>query len=137
WPARVTTYGTFEGGYIVTPTLSDAHGLIRRAVDEYARRQPAPGAGASEYVAQVTSILDEAGINYLTVTGRAKSVESFAAKAARTAAGAPVYPDPLTDIPDQVGLRVITYVRSDVAVVAQVLGSQLTILDDRDLGKET
>ncbi|WP_243060438.1 DUF429 domain-containing protein [Nocardioides sp. SR21] len=137
WPARVTTYGTFENGYIVTPTLSDDHGVIRRAVEEYERIQPGLVAVAAEYVAQVTSILDEAGINYLTVTGRAKSVESFATKAARTVDGLPAYADPLAEIGDQVGVRVITYVRADVAAVAEVLGSQLRVLDDRDLGQET
>src|SRR6478752_5354782 len=129
WPSRVTTYGTFESGYIVTPTLSDAHGAIRRAVDEYARIQPGLVAVAADYVALVTSILDEAGINYLTVTGRAKSVESFATKAARTVDGVPAYTDPPTEIGDQVGVRVITYVRADVAGVADVLGSQVRVLD--------
>ena len=127
----------FERGYIVTPTLPDAHATIRAAVEEYARVHPTRVQDAQEYVALVTEILDEAGINYLTVTGRAKSVESFAAKAGRTADGLPVYADPLRDIADQIGIRVITYVRSDVAAVADVLGSQLTVLDDRDLGQET
>jgi predicted RNase H-like nuclease len=137
WPERTTTYGDLRTGYIVTPTLGDPHGLVAAAVAEYARRQPELVRVAAAYVRRVTAILDDAGINYLSVTGRAKSVASFAAKAARTDGGAPVYPDPLTDITDQVGLRVITYVRSDVAVVAEVLGSQLTVLDDRDLGEET
>ena len=137
WPERVTTYGDFERGYIVTPTLHDAHAVIREAVEEYARRQPALVGVAEEYVAQVTSVLDEAGVNYLSVTGRAKSVSSFATKAARTVDGLPAYSDPLREITDQVGVRVITYVRSDVATVAEVLGAQLTILDDRDLGQET
>ncbi len=137
WPERTTTYGDVEQGYIVTPTLPDAHATIRAAVEEYAERHPELVVVAREYVALVTSILDEAGINYLTVTGRAKSVDSFAAKAGRTVDGVPVYTDPLRDIGDQVGLRVITYVRSDVAAVAEVLGSQLRILDDRDLGQET
>lgn len=137
WPARVTTYGSFESGYIVTPTLLDNHGAIRRAIDTYAERQPELVTVAAEYVAQVTSILDEAGINYLSVAGRAKSVESFAAKAARTVDGLPEYADPLSEIGDQVGVRVITYVRADVAAVAEVLGSQLRLLDDRDLGQET
>ena len=35
------------------------------------------------YVALVTTLLDDAGINYLSVTGRAKCVASFAAKADR------------------------------------------------------
>lgn len=137
WPTRVTTYGSFEHGYIVTPKLLDTHGAIRRAVEEYAERQPALVGIAEEYVALVTSLLDEAGINYLSVTGRAKTVASFEAKAARTQDGMPVYTDPLVEIGDQVGVRVITYVRADVAAVAEVLGSQLQLLDDRDLGQQT
>jgi predicted RNase H-like nuclease/ppGpp synthetase/RelA/SpoT-type nucleotidyltranferase len=137
WPERTTTYGDFATGYIVTPTLPAGHGLGRTAAQEYAVRHPEVVAAAHEYVALVTSILDEAGINYLTVSGRAKSVDSFADKAARTVDGEPAYPDPLTDITDQIGIRVITYVRSDVAAVAEVLGSQLRVLDDRDLGQET
>ncbi len=137
WPERTTTYGDFERGYIVTPTLPDAHTTIRTAVEEYAAGHPALVEEAGAYVALVTEILDEAGINYLTVTGRAKSVESFAAKAGRTVDGVPVYADPLRDIADQIGIRVITYVRSDVSAVADVLRSQLRVLDDRDLGQET
>ena len=137
WPERTTTYGDFETGYIVTPTLPDAHATIRSAVEQYAARHAQLVEDAHEYVALVTSILDEAGINYLTVTGRAKTVESFAAKAGRTVDGLPVYADPLREITDQIGVRVITYVRSDVSAVADVLGSQLRVLDDRDLGQET
>ncbi len=137
WPERTTTYGDLQQGYIVTPTLGDRHGIVAAAVAEYARRQPELARLAAAYVQRVTGILDDAGINYLSVTGRAKSVTSFAAKAARTDGGTPAYPAPLADITDQVGLRVITYVRSDVAVVAEVLGSQFSILDDRDLGEET
>lgn len=137
WPERTTTYGDLETGYIVTPTLDDTHATIRSAVEVYAERQPALVEAARSHVALVTSLLDEAGINYLTITGRAKAVESFAAKAARTRDGVPVYADPLREITDQVGVRVITYVRGDVSAVADVLGAQLTLLDDRDLGQET
>ena len=137
WPERTTTYGDLQHGYIVTPTLPEGHARIPTAVEAYAARQPALVEAARDYVALVTSLLDEAGINYLTVTGRAKSVESFAAKAARTRDGRPVYADPLADIGDQVGVRVITYVRSDVAAVAEVLTTALRVLDDRDLGEET
>lgn len=137
WPERVTTYGSFELGYIVTPTLHDAHAAIRQAVEEYAALHPRLVEVAEEYVGIVTELLDEAGINYLSVTGRAKSVGSFAAKAARTVDGRPAYSDPLREITDQVGVRVITYVRSDVAAVADALGAVLGVLDDRDLGQET
>ncbi len=157
-PARTTTYGDFETGYIVTPTLPAdlvptprprpvvevstatvelVEDPARAAVREYAARHAALRGTAELFVALVTTILDDAGINYLSVTGRAKSVASFAAKAARAVDGVPVFTDPLREITDQIGLRVITYVHSDVAAVAELLDDQVVVLDDRDLGRET
>ncbi len=88
-------------------------------------------------VNQITTMLDDAGINYLSVSGRAKSVASFAAKAARQIDGTPVFRDPLHDITDQIGVRVITYLYPDVSAVAGLLADQATVLDDRDMGQET
>jgi hypothetical protein len=88
-------------------------------------------------VALVTTLLDDAGINYLSVGGRTKSVASFAAKANRTVNGEPVYSDPLEQITDQIGVRVITYLQSDVMAVADLLSDSLSVLDDRDMGQET
>ena len=107
------------------------------AVRRYAEDHAAVTEATERYVELVTSILDEAGINYLTVTGRAKSVASYAAKVARTVDGRPVYRDPQRDITDQVGLRVITYVHSDVQAVVDLLDDQVAVHDDRDLGEET
>ncbi len=103
----------------------------------YAAMQPGLRDATERYVALVTTLLDDAGINYLSVTGRAKSVKSFAAKADRTVGGTPVYADPLEEITDQIGVRVITYLHSDVTAVADLLGDQLSVLDDRDMGQET
>jgi predicted RNase H-like nuclease/ppGpp synthetase/RelA/SpoT-type nucleotidyltranferase len=151
-PDRTTTYGDLETGYIVTPTLpadlepsprtthvppvADA-GLVRGAVQTYAALQPELHDVTDRFVALVTTLLDDAGINYLSVTGRTKSVASFAAKADRTVGGQPLYGDPLTDITDQIGVRVITYLHSDVTAVADLLDDQLAVLDDRDMGEET
>ena len=90
-----------------------------------------------EAVALVSGVLDEAGINYLSVTGRTKTVASFAEKAARTQGGAPLYSDPAAQITDAIGVRVITYVGGDVEAVAGLLGEQVVVRDDRDLGQET
>ncbi|MBB6627993.1 DUF429 domain-containing protein [Nocardioides sp. KIGAM211] len=149
-PGAVTTYGDFENGYIVTPTLPAGHrptprervvreavDPVRAAVQEYAERHVELRGAADEFVALVTTILDDAGINYLSVTGRAKGVASFAAKAARTLDGELVFADPLRDITDQIGVRVITYVHSDVAAVADLLDDQVVVIDDRDMGQET
>jgi predicted RNase H-like nuclease/ppGpp synthetase/RelA/SpoT-type nucleotidyltranferase len=141
-PERVTAYGDPESGVIVTPTLGMPVGSLRddpvqRAITTYAERHPELVDAAEDAVARVRSILDEAGINYLTIEGRAKSVASFAEKATRTEGGRRLYTDPLREIGDQLGIRVITYVRDDVEAVAGLLGAHLLVLDDRDLGEVT
>ncbi len=98
-PELTTTYGDFATGYIVTPTLppdlrrprtrsraSDAD-PISAAVRAYADLRPELIATGERLLEQVTAMLDDAGINYLTVSGRIKSVASFADKAARQADG--------------------------------------------------
>jgi predicted RNase H-like nuclease/ppGpp synthetase/RelA/SpoT-type nucleotidyltranferase len=165
-PGRTTTYGDFDTGYIVTPTLPAGHSPTARAesgarsadkavsmvstgvvstgadsvlsaVQEYAAQQPAVIDAGARFIALVTAILDEAGINYLSITGRTKTVASFAGKAARRVDGKLLYTDPLHDITDQIGVRVITYVLSDVAAVADLLADQVLVKDDRDMGQET
>jgi predicted RNase H-like nuclease/ppGpp synthetase/RelA/SpoT-type nucleotidyltranferase len=150
-PERTTTYGDLATGYIVTPTLPDdlvptprgpriapeAQDPGGSAVREYAELQPKLRLAADQFVQLVTSILDDAGINYLSVSGRAKSVASFAAKAARTEEGRLTFTDPLRQITDQIGVRVITYVLSDVQAVVDLLGDQVVVHDDRDMGRET
>ncbi|PWN01031.1 GTP pyrophosphokinase [Nocardioides silvaticus] len=112
-------------------------GVDHAVVREYAAIEPELRLATDQFVNLVTSVLDDAGINYLTIVGRAKSVASFAAKAARVADGKPVFDDPLRQITDQIGLRVITYVHSDVQAVADLLADQVVVYDDRDLGLET
>ncbi|NNG37767.1 DUF429 domain-containing protein [Flexivirga sp. ID2601S] len=149
-PEAVVTYGDFADGYIVTPRLPAGLApspraprverrvdVVRRATEEYAALYPQLELAAAEAVALVTGILDDAGLNYLSVTGRAKSVASFAEKAGRRAGDTPLYADPLHDIGDLIGVRVITYVRSDVAAVAELLAAEAVVSDDRDLGQET
>ncbi|SOD73045.1 ppGpp synthetase/RelA/SpoT-type nucleotidyltranferase [Jatrophihabitans sp. GAS493] len=110
---------------------------VRHAVRTYAAIQPELHAITDRYVAIITTVLDDAGINYLSITSRTKGVASFAAKAVRSFDGTPLFSDPLTEITDVIGVRVITYLQSDVVAVAQLFADQLTIIDDRDLGEET
>ncbi|HSP60053.1 MAG TPA: GTP pyrophosphokinase [Ornithinimicrobium sp.] len=110
---------------------------LRAAVDAYVAHLPELEVATEGFVRLVTDLLDDAGVNYLSVSGRTKSVQSFAAKAGRTRDGRPVFPRPLAEITDQIGLRVITYVRDDVEIVAELLASTLAVLEDRDMGRET
>lgn len=118
------------------PRLS-SRAPVLQVVQSYAAQYPELCELTDGYVSLVTSLLDDAGINYLSVTGRAKSVASFAAKALRERDGKPLYEDPLTEITDQIGVRVITYLYDDVDAVAALLSEQCVVLDDRDMGRET
>ncbi|MEP6815079.1 MAG: DUF429 domain-containing protein, partial [Marmoricola sp.] len=146
-PEHTTTYGDLATGYIVTPTLPEGHAPAprpsraetahARVVDGYEARLPALRRASDVAVALVTTILDDAGINYLSITGRAKSVASFAGKAVLRAGDGPRYVDPLAEMADQVGVRVVTYLQSDVVAVVDLLASQFQVLADRDKGQET
>lgn len=152
-PELTTTYGDAATGYIVTPTLpgdlspgprelattepADLAHLVQEAVGAYEQVQPHVAELARRLATWSTTVLDDAGINYLDVTWRGKEVGSFAAKVNRTVDGRPLYPDPLHDVTDQIGVRIITFVTSDVAAVADVVRDQLKVVDDRDLGQET
>ena len=107
---------------------------VREAVRAYAARQPQLVAATAGWVTLVRTLLDDAGIDYLSVTGRMKSVASFSAKANRTDGDRLLYPDPLEQVTDQIGVRVITYVHSDVAAVARGFGFQaVTVRSPADL----
>ena len=111
--------------------------MVSDAVARYAEQRPALIATTEHYLALVKRLLDDAGINYLSVTARTKSVASFAAKADRSSGGERLYTDPSTQITDQVGLRVITYLREDVTAVGTVLSEEFEVLADLDMGQVT
>nr|ABP44094.1 RelA/SpoT domain protein [Mycolicibacterium gilvum PYR-GCK] len=155
-PDDVTIYGDHASGYILTPSLPksrlpeaaptkkprpDRRADLTRpsaVVAEYAARRPALVEATDHYLALVTGLLDDAGINYLSVAARTKTVESFAAKTRRRGAdGKPLYSEPLVEVTDLIGLRVITYLREDVDTVANLLAEEMRLLDDRDMGQET
>jgi predicted RNase H-like nuclease len=136
-PDAVTTYGDLETGYIVTPTLPAPGGSRGDPVREYAAQHPQLRRAGQHAVDAVRGLLDDAGVNYLSVTGRTKSVASFAEKSRRAVAGVPVYSDPLRQITDQIGVRVIAYVVGDVEAVADLLAEEFVVKDDRDMGLET
>ena len=130
-PETLAYYGDAETGCIVTPALQPDPAAA------YAAQHPELEAAGHDAVALVTQVLDEAGINYLSVTGRTKTVASFAEKAGRERDGRPLFDDPMDQITDQLGVRVITYVADDVDAVAELLSEQVVVTDDRDLGQET
>ncbi len=105
----------------------------RQAVATYTASYPQIEAATAGFVELITAIIDDAGINYLSITGRAKAPKSFAGKVVRRAEE---LTDPLSEITDQVGVRVITYVQSDIQAVAGLLTEQFKVLEDRDLGLE-
>ena len=144
----MTAYGDAETGAIITPAL---RGLGAQPVGRPSRtpcgspcgeyRRPSAGTGdrrAPRWVELVGEVLDEAGINYLSVTGRTKTrrvVRGEGGAAPRRGCCCSV--TRWSDIIDQVGIRVITYVQSDVAAVADLLREEVVVTDDRDMGEQT
>ena len=117
--------------------MPDDTSVTTDAIAAYAAGRPELEAATERFVEMVRELLDDAGINYLSVTGRTKSLESFAAKAERRHEGTLLHPNPLVDITDQIGVRVITFVPDDVTAVAKLLAEELAVIDDRDMGQET
>ena len=145
-PDDVTVYGDAESGATITPTLppdlspappEPTPGAVRDAIAHYVDRRPSLLGATDRYLALVTTLLDDAGINYLDVTARTKTVTSFAEKADRSVDGRRLFADPLSEITDLIGLRVITFLRDDVTTVANLLAEEMQLLDDRDMGQET
>ena len=135
WTRRVTVPPPLparqDGG------MPDDTSVTTDAIAAYAAGRPALEAATERFVQMVRELLDDAGINYLSVTGRTKSLESFAAKAERRHDGKLLHPNPLVEITDQIGVRVITFVPDDVTAVAKLLAEELAVIDDRDMGQET
>ena len=111
-------------------------GPVRDSVREYAAMRPGLVRPTERSQEMITSLIDDAGINYLHIASRTKTVASFAAKAARIQAEDPAA-DPIAAITDQVGVRVITFVQEDVASVAALLDDVFQVLEDRDMGLES
>ncbi len=111
-------------------------GPVRDSVREYAAMRPRLVRPTERSREMITSLIDDAGINYLNVASRTKSVASFAAKAARIQARNPAA-DPIAAITDTVGVRVVTFVQADVAAVAALFDDLFQVLEDRDMGLET
>ena len=151
-PDDTTTYGDLETGYIVTPTAARPGSTPEPTAPPTpaSTRPRRPGArvrrpstrrwvaAGEQFLALVTAILDDAGINYLSVTGRTKTVASFAEKAgAHPRRRTPLHRPAHARSPTPIGIRVITYVHSDVSAVADLLHDQVVVHDDRDMGRET
>src|SRR5690606_25624083 len=106
---RVSPHDDPSQGRLGPMTTPQPEEPVRDSVRKYAALRPSLVAPTQQALELVTSMLDEAGINYLSVSSRTKSVASFAAKAARVLEREPEA-DPLGAITDQIGVRVITYV---------------------------
>lgn len=111
---------------------------LARAMAAYTAGYAKTQRRTDDFLSTITRLIDEAGINYLTITARAKTPASFADKVARRIEAHPGESfDPLLAVTDQIGVRIVTYVQSDIAPVAQLLAEHYTVLEDRDMGRET
>jgi hypothetical protein len=118
-----------------TPEQVDPPDPAQAAVAAFAAGHDDLVLAGAEAVELVTGLLDEAGINYLSVSGRTKSVASFAEKAVRTADGVRLYADPLREIGDQLGCGRHHLRPGRRRGGRRSVGRQVVVTDDRDLGR--
>ena len=67
------------------------------------------------------------------ISARPKSVDRFMAKAGASVEGKPKYDEPLDQIQDQIGARIITFYKSDVAVVSREILKFYRPIESKDL----
>ena len=137
-PEVTTTYGDLHAtGYIVTPlpgapaaARHRASGCRRTPHSNRCSRRPRRG-----YLDLVTTLLDDAGINYLSMVGRTKTVRRSLRRptAPWRAAGLLRPAGQITD--SRHSRDHLPPPRRDA--VADLLADQLHVLDDRDMGQET
>lgn len=80
--------------------------------------------------ATLESLLKVSHVDFLSVTGRAKTVDSFAEKIERKG-----YVNPAKEITDLAGIRVITFIERDVARVCQIIRKSFHVHPDKSLDK--
>lgn len=90
--------------------------------DRYRQLRPVYESLAKEVERTLERLLVSNGIPYLSVKGRAKSVESFIQKCDRKR-----YVDPFVQTTDFAGVRAILYIESDVAKVAGVVRREFVV----------
>jgi hypothetical protein len=66
------------------------------------------------------------------ITARAKDVKSFVAKAKNQIDGKPKYTEPLSQIQDQLGVRIITFFKSDVERLDEIVKKYFLAIEYKD-----
>jgi len=95
---------------------------VEEAVNWYAGRRSLYEALAGKVEEIIREVLDAEGIEYHSVSSRAKDLESFRAKAAREE-----YANPIEEIKDMAGIRVIAYVESEARRIADLVANLFVI----------
>jgi ppGpp synthetase/RelA/SpoT-type nucleotidyltranferase len=78
----------------------------------------------------VREVLDSKGINYHSITSRAKPIESYREKASKEQ-----YKDPRSEIMDMAGIRVVTYIDADAQKAAEIVEGLFEIIPEHTVDK--
>lgn len=110
------------------------------ATRAYDRVRPDYQRCATKVQQMMTAWLDDASINYESVSARAKTRSSFRRKSSRAHPkdpGRPKYGDPLAEITDLVGARVITYLPESVDRTCEIVQNEFEVIEHQDKGQIT
>lgn len=119
----------------VTDELQAIKGRAHQARLEYERTRGLYHDFANDIARLIRACLDDADINYHTITGRAKDPDSFEKKAAQTSPDDPSvakYTDPIQQITDKAAVRVTTYFLETVDLVLEVIDREFDVIEHLD-----
>jgi len=121
-----------DTGDLVSDKQQSIEQAAREARIAYEAVQGHYEAFSSKLANVLEECLSEHDITVHSVTHRAKDAESFQRKAAQLSPDNPTLPkyrNPMEDITDKAGVRIITYFRSTLNSVSQILAEQFEIVE--------
>jgi putative GTP pyrophosphokinase len=105
--------------------LTDREKIINEAVEWYKQNFHVYENLAKLVDSLVRKILDNEGINYPSITNRAKEIDRYREKASKVK-----YTDPRSEIMDMAGIRIITYLDSDAKKVERIIKSNFEVIPE-------
>ncbi len=100
------------------------------AVESYSKNRAIYEALASRVESIIREILESKGINYHSISSRAKPIDSYEQKASKQK-----YKDPRSEIKDMAGIRIITYTDSDAKKISKIIKETFEVFPEHIIDK--
>jgi len=111
----------------ITKTL-----ILEQFIQEYSTDRPNYEIFRLKLAELLTALIEDAGIDIVSIESRTKTIQSFKEKIQRPEKN---YSNPLDQITDLCGIRIITYYTEDIYKIADIIESEFAIDEDNSVDK--